>query len=74
MCYENADRNRNLSYFLCSGNKDYHLHSIRIQLNPHLDCKKLLGKKFLEDMFCMRNKVGSQEPCQVTFLISFLYM
>ncbi|XP_045434625.1 probable inactive serine protease 58 [Pipistrellus kuhlii] len=47
------------------GNKDYHLHNIRIQLNPHLDCKKLLGKKFLEDMFCMRSKVGSQEQCQV---------
>ncbi|XP_059512105.1 probable inactive serine protease 58 [Myotis daubentonii] len=47
------------------GNQDYDLHSIRIQLNPHLDCTKLLGKKFLEDMFCMRNKVGSQQPCQV---------
>ncbi|XP_054582248.1 probable inactive serine protease 58 isoform X2 [Eptesicus fuscus] len=47
------------------GNQDYDLHNIRIQLNPHLDCTKLLGEKFLEDMFCMRNKVGSQEACQV---------
>lgn len=74
MPYENADRNGNLSYFLCLGNQDYDLHSIRIQLNPHLDCTKLLGKKFLEDMFCMRNKVGSRQLCQVTFLISFLHM
>lgn len=64
----------NLSYFLCLGNQDYDLHSIRIQLNPYLDCTRLLGEKFLEDMFCLRNKVGSQEPCQVTFLISFLHM
>ncbi|XP_005875111.2 PREDICTED: probable inactive serine protease 58 [Myotis brandtii] len=48
------------------GNQDYGLHSIHIQLNPHLDCTKLLGKKFLEDMFCMRNKVGSQQPCQIS--------
>ncbi|XP_036994948.2 serine protease 58-like [Artibeus jamaicensis] len=40
-------------------------YSMRTQLNPHLNCRRLLDGKFLPDMFCMGNTLGSRDPCQV---------
>ncbi|XP_019522300.1 PREDICTED: probable inactive serine protease 58, partial [Hipposideros armiger] len=47
------------------GNPDSNLYSLKIRLNSPLNCKKLLGEKFLEDMFCTEHLLRSQEQCQV---------
>ncbi|XP_032954543.1 probable inactive serine protease 58 [Rhinolophus ferrumequinum] len=47
------------------GNPDRNLHSLKIRLNTPINCKKLLGEKFLEDMFCTEHMPGSKERCQV---------
>lgn len=60
-----------ISYFLCLGNTDNTLYSMKIQLNPGLNCKRLLREKFLAGMFCIGNIPGSRDPCQVLFLILF---
>nr|KAF6469847.1 hypothetical protein HJG59_011199 [Molossus molossus] len=54
-----------LQYQEVFGNPDNNLYSMRIQWIPDLKCKKLLGKKFLEDMFCMSNIEGNGQQCQV---------
>ena len=71
MLYEKANRNQNLLYFLCLGNSNNNLQSITIQMSSNINCKKLLGEKLLEDMFCIGPTLGSQEPCQVSLLTSF---
>ncbi|XP_005629600.1 putative inactive serine protease 58 isoform X2 [Canis lupus baileyi] len=50
-------------YFI--GNSNNNLQSITIQMSSNINCKKLLGEKLLEDMFCIGPTLGSQEPCQV---------
>lgn len=67
----NANRNERLLYVLCLGNPSSNLYSLTIRLNTPVNCKKLLGEKFLEDMFCTEHMPGSKERCQVTFLTSF---
>ncbi|KAM8812031.1 putative inactive serine protease 58 [Rhynchonycteris naso] len=47
------------------GNLDGNLHRVQIQLNPGLNCTKLLGEKFIEDTFCMRHTLGSKRECRV---------
>ncbi|XP_027430806.1 probable inactive serine protease 58 isoform X2 [Zalophus californianus] len=47
------------------GNSNHKLQRVKIQLSSNINCKKLLGEKLLEDMFCIGPMLGSQEPCQV---------
>ncbi|XP_073755403.1 probable inactive serine protease 58 isoform X1 [Callorhinus ursinus] len=46
------------------GNSNHKLQRVKIQLSSNINCKKLLGEKLLEDMFCTGPMLGSQEPCQ----------
>ncbi|XP_040327688.1 probable inactive serine protease 58 isoform X1 [Herpailurus yagouaroundi] len=47
------------------GNSHSKLQSVTAQLNFNVNCKKILGEKLLEDMFCMGPMLGSQDHCQV---------
>ncbi|EFB29553.1 hypothetical protein PANDA_010635, partial [Ailuropoda melanoleuca] len=47
------------------GNSNYKLRRVGIQLRSNINCKKILGEKLLEDMFCIGPTLGSQEPCKV---------
>ncbi|XP_011357848.1 probable inactive serine protease 58 [Pteropus vampyrus] len=47
------------------GNQGNELHSMEIELNSDIKCKKLLREKFLEDMFCIERMLGSKQECQV---------
>ncbi|XP_064430939.1 taste receptor type 2 member 4 [Mirounga angustirostris] len=47
------------------GNSNHKLQRVKIQLSSNINCKKLLGEKLLEDMFCIGPMLGSQEPCKV---------
>ncbi|XP_004741666.1 probable inactive serine protease 58 isoform X1 [Mustela lutreola] len=47
------------------GNSKHKLQRVKIQLSSNKNCKKLLGEKLLENMFCIGPMLGTQEPCQV---------
>lgn len=73
MPYEKTNGNKSLLYFLCLGNSHSKLQSVTAQLNFNVNCKKILGEKLLEDMFCMGPTLGSQDHCQVSLLTSFVH-
>ncbi|XP_015443772.1 putative inactive serine protease 58 [Pteropus alecto] len=50
---------KNKEFFGHQGNE---LHSMEIELNSDIKCKKLLREKFLEDMFCIERMLGSKHP------------
>ncbi|XP_069927493.1 serine protease 58 isoform X1 [Oryctolagus cuniculus] len=46
------------------GNSEFVQHTIKTFMHSDANCAKLLGSKFLEDMFCVGFVPGSREYCQ----------